>query len=223
MTVDRIVSDVEMVDERLRLTFYPTGPIVTMDPGGSSWSYDYPQETIDVDVAAGLPNEVRVADYPSTKIPTRDWDDWDDHDNRAEIPAISLAGVEGTAWSLRHIADQQVSEAIETVRSALLGLDEPSLVWLDADDEVHRVRSDYRELSVRVENDWPHTDVTAEFTYQRLGDRKVRYRVQLFDAAGRAIRYEYLTVYLTEDLDTMDIDEADMSSDGFIELSAHVD
>ena len=70
MDVDRLVSHVEMVDGSLRLTYHPTGPIVTVDPGGVSGSYDCPQETVDVDVSAGLPRDVRVADYLSTKLPS---------------------------------------------------------------------------------------------------------------------------------------------------------
>ena len=47
----------------------------------------------------------------------------------------------------------------------------------------------------------------AEFSYRELGDRQFRYRVSVFDAAGRPIRYSFLTVYLMEDLHTLDFDE----------------
>jgi hypothetical protein len=224
MGVDRIVSEVAMVEGRLRLTYHPTGPIITPEPGGSSWSYEYPQETIDIDVSTGLPEQVRVADHPSTKVPTRECDDWlDDDDEPDATPVISLSGVPGTSWTLRVLDADRITASIEKVRSDLLGLDEPSLVWLDVDDTVHRVRSDYRELSVHVENDWPDTEVVAEFRYRRFGAQRVRYRVRLFDAAGRPILYEYLTVYLMEDLDTMDLDETEIAPDGFITLSAHLD
>ncbi|MBC7597041.1 MAG: hypothetical protein H7288_24505 [Kineosporiaceae bacterium] len=225
MDVDRIVSNVEMVDGRLRLTYHPTGPIVTVDPGGDSASYEYPQETIDVDVSAGLPEEIRVSDYPSTKIPMRSWDswDWDNDDLDTATPTFSLAGVEGAQWALKKLDDETMSASIEAVRVQLVGLAEPDLVWLDVDDKVHRVRSDYRDLSVRVENAWPLTEVIAEFTYRRFVDRRFRYRVPVFDAAGRPIPYPYLTVYLMEDLDTLDLEEVNVSIDGFTELSAHSD
>ena len=116
-----------------------------------------------------------------------------------------------------------MNASIEEVRVQLLGLAEPNLVWLDVDDTVHRVRSDYRDLSVRVERPWPLTEVIAEFSYRELGDRRFRYQVPVFDAAGRPIRYPYLTVYLMEDLETLDFDEVATSVDGFTELSAHSD
>ncbi len=225
MDVDRIVSHVEMVDGRLRLTYHPTGPIVTVDPGGDSGWYEYPQETIDVDVSAGLPKEIRVIDYPSTKIPTLPWDDWDEDDDDFDTatPPYSLAGVEGTQWALRKLADETMSASIEAMRVQLVGLAEPNLVWLDVDDRVHKVRSDYRDLSVRIEKAWPLTEVVAEFTYRSLVDRRFRYRVPVFDAAGRPIHYPDLTVYLMEDLDTLDLDDVKVSIDGFTELSAHSD
>ncbi len=225
MGVDRIVSDVEMVDGGLRLTYHRTGPIVAVDPGGDSGWYEYQQETIDVDVSAGLPQEIRVTDYPSTKIPTSRWDDWDEDDDDLDSvpPSYSLAGVEGAQWALRKLDDETMSASIEAVRIQLVGLAEPNLVWLDVDDKVHRVRSDYRDLSVRVEKAWPLTEVVAEFTYRRLADRRFRYRVPVFDAAGRPIPYPYLTVYLMEDLDTLDLDDVNLSIDGFTELSAHLD
>lgn len=225
MDVDRIMSNVEMVDGRLRLTYHPTGPIVTVDPGGNSASYEYPQETIDVDVSVGLPEEIRVSDYPSTKIPMRSWDswDWDNDDLDTATPTFSLAGVEGAQWALKKLDDETMSASIEAVRVHLVGLAEPDLMWLDVDDKVHRVRSDYRDLSVRVENAWPLTEMIAEFTYRRFVDRRFRYRVPVFDAAGRPIPYSYLTVYLMEDLDTLDLEEVNVSIDGFTERSAHSD
>ena len=60
-----------------------------------------------------------------------------------------------------------------------------------------------------------------EVLLRELRDRQFRYRVPVFDAAGRPIRYSYLTVYLMEDLDTLDFDEVAISVDGFTELSAH--
>jgi hypothetical protein len=225
MDVDRIVSNVEMVDGGLRLTYHPTGPIVTVDPDGVSASYEYPQESIDVDVSAGLPREIRVSDFPSTKIPMRPWDswDWDDDDLDTATPPFSLAGVEGAQWALRKLDDESLSASIEAVRVQLVGLAEPDLVWLDVDDKVHRVRSDYRDLSVRDEKSWPLTEVIAEFTYRRLVDRRFRYRVPVFDAAGRPIHYPYLTVYLMEDLDTLDLDDVKVTTEGFTELFAHTD
>ena len=225
MDVDRIVSHVEMVEGRLRLTYHPTGPIVTVDPDGDSKSYEYPQETIDVDVSAGLPKEIRVADYPPTKIPTLPWDDGeeDDDDLDTAAPPYSLAGIEGAQWVLRKLDDETMSASIEVVRVQLVGLAEPDLVWLDVDDKVHRVRSDYRDLSVRIEKAWPLTEVVAEFTYRRFIDRRFRYRVPVFDVAGRPIHYPYLTVYLMEDLDTLDFEGVQVTIDGFTELFAQSD
>jgi len=225
MDVDCLVSDVEIVDGRLRLTYHPTGPIVTVDPDGDSSSYEYPQESIDVDISAGLPQEIRVSDFPSTKIPMRLWDSWgwNNDDLDTATPTFSLAGVEGTQWALKKLDDETLSASIEAVRVQLVGVAEPGLVLLDVDNKVHRVRSDYRDLSVRDEKEWPVTEVIAEFTYRRLGDRRFRYRVPVFDTAGRPIHYPYLTVYLMEDLETLDLEEVNVSIDGFTELSAHSD
>jgi len=227
LEVDRLVSEVEVVDGRLRLTYHPTGPIQRLSADRMSGSFSYPIESIDLDVSNGLPARVIVSEFratPQGKGFPEEWledymDDLRDEELARKIQTpIDLSAVPGSRW---HLATEEPSDAQNQVGAVLdhvNGLGEPGAMWTSADDKWHRVRSDYRDLSVEVVGTWPDTEVVAEFRYAPRGERRFRFRVPIFNAAGRLCVHRYFTTYLMEKLDTTDFDGVDKTSGGFIEL-----
>jgi hypothetical protein len=227
LEVDRLVSRAEIVDGRLRLTYHPTGPIDRLSPDRRSGSYSYPTESIDLDISEGLPPQVAVSNFKSTPQGKGFPEEWigayladvqEEEAARKRQPRIDLSGVEGSHWNLPAEVPLDVQHYVDAVAHQLNGLGEPVLMWASADDRYHRVHSEYRDLSVNVVGQWPATEVIAEFRYEPRGDHRFRFRVPVFDAAGRPCVHRYFTTDLEEALDTADFDEADETSDGFIEL-----
>ncbi|GAA0991376.1 hypothetical protein [Subtercola frigoramans] len=218
LTVDRLVSGVDVVRGKLRLTYHPTGPVQRLDPGGTSISFSYPIEVIDLDLSDARMSEVFVADYDSTpgargfpeewlntSIPEQDLD----VDTDEMVAAIDLSAYDDCSWTLPAEDSAEVRIHVDTVLEHLANLDTPNLMWSNGDDRWHRIRSDYRDLVVKVREEWPLTEVVAEFTYAPRGTQRFRWRVPVFDNAGRPRVPRYLTVYLMEDLDTGHYGEPD--------------
>jgi len=159
--VDRLVSRVEAIGDRLRLVYHPTGPIQTLDPDATSYSYTYAMRAIDLDLSEGLPSAVAVDDQ------------------------IDLSGVPGTRWVIRPRDPSEIEAAVDAVRDQFTGRSDPALTWRRSDDRWHRVRSAYRDIVVTTEGVWPDTEVVFEFHYRRQGDGRLRHHVRVFDAAGR--------------------------------------
>ena len=227
LEVDRLVSQVEVVDGRLRLTYHPTGPIEKLSPDRMSGSFSYPKQSIDLDVSDGLPAQVIVSDFEATPQGKGSPEEWledfmadlrSEEATRKNQPPVDLSAVEGSRWDLPVEDPTDTKRQVDAVFDQLIGLGEPEVMWTRADDQWHRVRSDYRDLSVEVVGTWPATEVVAEFRYESHGEQRFRFRVPVFNAAARPCVHRYFTVYLMEDLDTTDFDAAEKTSDGFIEL-----
>jgi hypothetical protein len=227
LEVDRLVSEVEVVDGRLRLTYHPTGPIERLSADRMSGSFSYPIESIDLDVSNGLPARVKVSEFQATpqgKGFPEEWledymDDLQDEElaRKSQRP-IDLSAVRGSRWHLATDEPADAQSQVDAVFDQLNGLGEPVAMWTRADDKWHRVRSDYRDLSVEIVGTWPDTEVVAEFRYAPQGDRRFRFRVPVFNAAGRPCVHRYFTTDLEGELDTADFDEVETTDDGFIEV-----
>jgi len=216
---DHLVDTVEMADDRLRVTYYLSGPIGTPGPLGSM-SFDYPRAVADIDVSSRVPASIRLNEWRHTLLPPEDWDDeiesqWAPY----EWPRIDLARVPRTRWTIFPLEEEIAGSAIESVRADLRALDMPNTVWTSKDNARHLVRSDYRDLAVDVKGDWPETVETATFRYREHGDRLFRFRVPVFDTSGRPRVSEFLTLGLMEDLDTLDLDDVTVSPDDFIDIT----
>jgi hypothetical protein len=227
LEVDRLVSEVEVVDGRLRLTYHPTGPIERLSADRMSGSFSYPIDSIDLDVSNGLPARVKVSEFratPQGKGFPEEWledymDDLQDEElaRKSQRP-IDLSAVPGSRWHLATDEPADAQNQVDAVFDQLNGLGEPVAMWTRADNKWHRVRSDYRDLSVKIVGTWPDTELVAEFRYAPQGERRFRFRVPVFNAAGRPCVHRYFTTDLEEELDTAHFGEADETSDGFIEL-----
>ncbi|MCU1479852.1 MAG: hypothetical protein JWQ19_638 [Subtercola sp.] len=226
LTVDRLVSGIDVVGDKLRFTYHPTGPIERRDIGGTSSSFSYPVESIDLDLTGELPSEVVVGDHASTPLGRGFPEEWlytHLSERRAKteedemIAKIDLSTVDNCDWTLPAEDEAAVSTYVASVLNHLTSLDEPNLVWTRSDNQVHRVRSEYRDLVVKVVGNWPKTEVVAEFTCASKGTQQFRLRVPVFDNAGRPRVPQYLTVYLTEDLATRKYGAPDPAT-AFIDL-----
>ncbi len=227
LEVDRLVSKVEVVDGRLRLSYHPTGPIERLSADRMSGSFSYPIESIDLDVANGLPARVNVSEFPATPKGKGFPEEWlkdylgdlrDQEIARKSQTPIDLSVVPGSRWHLETDEPSDAQSQVDAVLDQVNGLGEPGAMWAGADDKWHRVRSDYRDVSVEVVGRWPDTEVVAEFRYAPRGKRRFRFRVPVFNAAGRPCVHRYFTTYLMEELDTANFDKVGKTSDGFIEL-----
>jgi len=216
LTVDRTVMAIEQEGSLTLFTYFPTNPVATLQ--GSSISYSYPLSRIAVDLAGGLPRALSVGDHDETPLSMEYWEGvWGAFDaaEKAERPDIDLTGVDGIEWPLAPIGPEEREAAVHRIVEQLEGLAEPHIVWTRRDDRVHRVESPYRELKVDVSAPWPDTVVSVEFRNREYPDTLFRRRYRVFDATGRPIPREYLTVHLEEDLATGDHPEP---RDGVVEF-----
>ncbi len=227
LSVNRLVSGVEVVSDRLRLTYHPTGPVERLSDDRRSASISYPTESIDIDASPGLPRAISVEDYVSTPSGKGFPEEWldsateerqEERAQSARAPRIDISNVPDARWRLPIEDPTKTKKWVDAVVEQLSVLDEPNLTWFRSDNRWHRIRSDYRDLSVSVAGVWPDLEVVAEFRYHPQGDPRFRFRVPVFDAAGRPAVPRYLTIYLQEDLDTTNYDDAQLTEDGFIEV-----
>lgn len=212
--VDRTVHRVTEVEGGLRVEYFPTEAWE-----GLHGRMNYPMRAIEM--APGLPSQLSTDVVSSVDLGVRDF--FAEIETGAAIilePPVSLTGVDGDEWVVRPTSFD-VSKIVEWTRNQLLGLDEDQRVWTRADNSWHRVRSDYRNVTVDVRGEWPSVEVVADFQWSNWDDAWVRFSVEPFDAAGRPAVLEFLTVYLEEDLATQEPEDFELTADGFRELSAH--
>lgn len=209
LKVDRTVAALEQKGSLTIVTFFPTNPVATLARNGDRVDYSHPKSRILVDFSSGLPSTLAVGEYDATALPVTDaWDEVRDDESlrqESDIPAddrIQLASVRGIDWAPAAIGPEDIQSAVKSLVEQLESLARPSTVRTLRDDQVHRVESAYRDLSVRVESAWPATTVTVEFRNLEHPGALYRRRYRVFDSSGRPIDSGYLTINLEEDIAT---------------------
>lgn len=146
---------------------------------------------VDLDALDSQPFEEQLPTWPASQAGDR----------------VDLSGVAATSWTLRRPGQDEIDSAVQAVRAQYEALDAPHVVHTRSDDRWHRVRSQYSDLAVRVEGEWPLTEVVADFTVHTRPADPLRRRTRVFDAAGLPITNPYLAIRLNEDLTEADLAE----------------
>ena len=181
------MAALEQEDSLIVVTFFPTNPVGTVEHDGSVLSYSYPMSRIVLDFSSGLPLTLAVAEYEATALPlAEEWEEmWNDESLRdSDMPEedrIELESVPGIDWAPAEISRDAIEAAVNNLVEQLEALAEPSTVWTRRDDRVH---------------------VVVEFHHREYSDALYRRGYRVFDASGRPIGRQYMTVYLEEDIAT---------------------
>jgi hypothetical protein len=194
--VDREITAVREVEGELWLDYAPTGPRID-----TTGRYHYPERTIRLGPESLVPESVNVADWVSTEVPEREWAAMLEEQG-AKWADVDLSIEQGARWTVRSLDPALVERTVAWVQQQLEGLRGEHRVWVPGEGSWHRVRSDYRDLSVRVEGAWPELAVIADFAWRGWEGELVRFLVHPFDGAGRPNVLRALTTYLEEDLET---------------------
>jgi hypothetical protein len=220
--VDHLVTSVETVDDLLLLEYHATGPrSVASDDGG--WDLVYEPRQVRVDIANGMPTEVRT-DLLTSMAVTPDEDGWerelDAREARREpwIDRLDLAGVNGASWPLWQEGEASAARAIARLRGQFDGLAKPGVMWTRGIDQPQRVRSDYRDVKVNVEGTWPDTEVVVTFEHTAVPFLRLQRRFRVFDDAGHQRDWTYVTIHLEEDIATGNIPPRSKAVNGILEV-----
>ncbi len=208
--VDHLVHRVSLEGTHLTVQYYPTGPRQIFDQERRSWDIAYEAREVTVDVKDGLPDRIDTDLLPSRPV-TAEADDYaaedaDDERHRRAVASwsnrLDLAGVEGTRWPLVESSDAARELAVTHVRARFEGLDTPLVIWTSNHPGYRRAHSDYRNVEISVQGEWPATVVVVSFEHCIIPELRLRRSYRVFDDAGRPHTWAYATVHLDEDLYT---------------------
>ncbi|PPB50150.1 hypothetical protein C4K88_05655 [Arthrobacter pityocampae] len=208
--VDHLVHQVRLKGTQLTVQYYPTGPHQVFDQHHRNWNLAYEAREITVDVKDGLPDRIDTDLLPSRAVPTEANDyaaeDADDERHRRAVASwsnrLDLAGVEGTRWPLVESSDAARELAVTHLRVRFEGLDAPLVIWTSDHPGYRRAHSEYRNVEITVQGEWPATVVVVSFEHHIVPHARLRRRYRVFDDAGRPRTWAYATVHLDEDLYT---------------------
>ncbi len=221
--VDHFVDRVVLDGDDLTLRFHRTGPRSDPDAGPFSSSV-YEPETVTVDVSSGLPDTVRTEELQALPATPEDDDEWEREVVARErrrarwTDRLDLAGVPGADWSRTDPGGTVVERQVARLRAQFTGLDRPVLSWSRDTDGPMRRRSDYRDVEVTVEGDWPETVVVVAFEHTSVPFLRLRRRYRVHDDTGRPRDWGYATVHLDEDIGSGHIPPRSAAVDGVLDI-----
>lgn len=230
IAVDHLVEDVTVEGDRMTLRFHRTGPDLVPRASGSRDVVYRPREVV-VDVSGGLP--VTIDTDALDSVPVEDPVEWDAEAADAEwersveerearrapwIERIDLTGVDGTRWPRWDADTVGRARSVARLVEEFTHLADPVIVWSRGVDGPRRARSDYREVLVEVEGDWPATEVVVSFEHTAVPFLRLRRRYRVFDDTGRPVDHGYVTVYLEEAIATGHIPPRSTAVDGVLDI-----
>ncbi|PCN47637.1 hypothetical protein Csp2054_11010 [Curtobacterium sp. 'Ferrero'] len=228
--VDHLVEDVTIEGDRMTLRFHRTGPDRLPDAYGS-WDVVYRPREVVVDVSGGLPETIATDAFDSVPVeePVEyDADAADDERERASeelearrgpfVGRLDLDGVAGSRWNRRELDVAARERATAELVDEFTHLADPLVGWSRGVDGPRRFRSDYRDVDVEVEGEWPATEVVVSFEHSAVPFLRLRRRYRVFDDTGRPVDHGYVTVYLEEDVATRHIRPRSAAVDGVLDI-----
>lgn len=228
--VDHLVEGVTVEGDRMALRFHPTGPDLVPGAYGSRDVVYRPREVV-VDVSDGLPAVV-VTDALDS-IPVEDPAEYDAEAADAEwersveerearrgpwIERLDLTAVEGTRWPRWDAGEASRERSVARLVDEFTHLADPVIGWSRGVDGPRRLRSDYRDVRVEVEGEWPDTEVVVSFEHTAVPFLRLRRRYRVFDDTGRPVDHGYVTVYLEEEIATGDVPPRSAAVDGVLDI-----
>ncbi|MGL3199725.1 MULTISPECIES: hypothetical protein [Curtobacterium] len=228
--VDHLVEGVSVRGDSMTVRFHRTGPDLLPGRYGGHDVVYRPREVV-VDVAAGFPRMIETDAFDSVPVEEPGEFDQDAADAEWEraaeelgarrapfIDRFDLDGVDGTRWRVRELDPAAREHATTELVEEFTHLADPAVGWSRGVDGARRFRSDYREVRVQVEGEWPDTEVVASFEHAAVPFLRLRRRYRVFDDTGRPVDHGYVTVYLEEDIATGHIPPRSAAVDGVLDI-----
>ncbi len=228
--VDHLVDDVAVEGDRMTLRFHRTGPDLVPRPYGS-WDVVYRPREVVVDLSDGLPESIDTDALDSSPVEEPAGYDAEAADAERErsieerearrvpwIERLDLTGVADTRWALWDAAAENRARSVARLVDEFTHLADPVVGWSRGVDGPRRFRSDYRDVDVAVEGEWPATEVVVSFEHAAVPFLRLRRRYRVFDDTGRSVDHGYVTVYLEEDVATRHIPPRSAAVDGVLDI-----
>lgn len=228
--VDHLVEAVSVDGTEMTVRFHPTGPRRVPD-GHRAWDVVYEPREVTLDVSAGLPRSIGTESLDS--VPVEDDREYDADAADAEraresgelearrgpfVERFDLDGVDGTRWRLRDLDAATRERCTADLVDEFTHLGDPLTSWSRGVDGLRRIRSDYRDVDVAVEGEWPATEVVVSFEHSAVPFLRLRRRYRVFDDTGRPVDHGYVTVYLEEEIATRHIPPRSAAVDGVLDI-----
>lgn len=228
--VDHLVEAVSVEDTEMTVRFHTTGPRRVPD-GHRAWDVVYEPREVTLDVSAGLPRSIDTESLDP--LPVEDDGEYDADAADAEraresrelearrgpfVERFDLDGIGGTRWSLRQVDTDTRERATADLVEEFTHLADPVIGWSRGVDGPRRLRSDYRDVRVEVEGEWPFTEVVVSFEHAAVPFLRLRRRYRVFDDTGRPVDHGYVTVYLEEEIATRHIPPRSEAVDGVLDV-----
>ncbi|WP_193750478.1 hypothetical protein [Curtobacterium luteum] len=228
--VDHLVEGASVDGDSMTVRFHRTGPDLVPGRFGGH-DVVYRPRAVVVDVSGGFPRSIDTESLDSVPVEDDEGYDADAADAERErvsgelgarrspfVDRLDLDGVDGTRWRLRELDTAAREHATTELAEEFTHLADPAVGWSRGVDGPRRIRSDYRDLRVEVEGEWPGTEVEVSFEHAAVPFLRLRRRYRVFDDTGRPVDHGYVTVHLEEDIATGHIPPRSAAVDGVLDI-----